>query len=456
MPAFSSEHLRTRLSRFPDARRCWIAYSGGMDSEVLLHAAAALRDRVSVQIQAVHVDHGLQPDSARWADHCGASCARFAVPLRVLRLEISAVRGESLEAVAREARYRVLAALLEAGDLLLTAHHRGDQAETLLLALLRGSGVRGLAAMPPIAALGEGRLVRPLLDVGRGELRAYALKQGLDWVDDPSNWDLTRDRNFLRHRVLPVLAERWPAWEVTLARTAGHCADAEALVAHLAARTTAGFAGGRSGTLSIQGIQTLDLALRRAAIRYWIVEQGFRPPDAKHLGRILDEVLTARPDGSPLVAWSGCEIRRHRDDLFALAPLPPPLAGETLSWTMGALVLPSGLGQLRLLNDAGEPLDPAAICAGGLRVRFGVPGLSCLDLAGRHHHSLKKLFQERGVPAWLRQYVPLVFAGDRLTAVGDLWVCRSPCADESHSISLLWEGHPWEGWLARPRCQATP
>jgi len=371
-------------------------------------------------------------------------------------LSVQPRRGESLEAAAREVRYAALASLLEPGDLLVTAHHRGDQAETLLLALMRGSGVRGLAAMSIVSPLGTGRLVRPLLDIGRAELLAYAQGHVLGWVNDASNLDLARDRNFLRHRVLPLLAQRWPAAEVALGRSAGHCREADHLITDLAAQRVAGLRGGRPGTLSIRGLRRLDPALGRAVLRHWIAERGFRPPDAKHLGRILGEVMIARADAIPLVAWRGCEVRRHRDDLFVLSPLPRVPGSEPLLWSTDMLQLPSGLGGLRLLDSDGAKTDPTVVCAGGLSVRFGVQGATCWDQARGHHRSLKKLFQEGGVPAWLRPYVPLVFAQGALLAVGDRWLCGLSQAEGRPGVELRWEGCPWGDLVASARCQSAP
>lgn len=444
MPAIIRERLLSRLTAFPDARRCWIAYSGGMDSEVLLHAVASLGARLPAQVRAVHVDHGLHPDSGRWTEYCRRGCARLGVPLSVRRMAVAPSRGESLEAVAREARYRVMGDLLGHGDLLLTGQHRDDQAETLLLALMRGSGLKGLAAMPTVAPLGEGRLVRPLLDVGRAELRDYAIDNRLSWVEDPTNLDAAFDRNFIRHRVLPLLAVRWPAYAVTLARTAGHCAEAQGLIHRLAERELPKVAGLHPGTLSVSGLRTMDRRLGRAVLRHWIAEGGFGLPDARHLSRILDEVLTAREDAQPLVAWRGCEVRRYRDDLFALAPLPPVPRALSIPWRKNPLVLPEGLGTLRILGRSERPVDPEGLVIGGLTVRFGVTGLSCRPAGSRHHRPLKKLFQETGVPPWLRPYVPLVFVGSCLAAVGHLWICDSLGVGDPTRIALRWCGHPWE------------
>ncbi len=440
--AHLARHLLGLIASLPAARRCWIGYSGGCDSTVLLDLAAGLRGRLAPTLAptlaAVHIDHGLNPASSQWAEHCQARCAALGVPLVQRRVKVPAGSGQGPEAAARTARYAALAELLDPGDLLLTAHHRDDQAETLLLALLRGSGVRGLGAMRAVSPLGPGYLVRPLLPFPRADLLAYAQARGLAWVEDPSNLDLDLDRNWLRHRLMPLLAERWPAAGQTLARGAGHCAEAAGLVDRMAAEHGPRLAGQRPGTLTVTGLRGLDGPLCRAVLRHWIGALGLPPPDSKNLARVMDEALTARPDASPLVAWSGCEVRRYRDDLFALVPLPRSPVGLELDWRGPELDLPPGLGRLALVDAAGHPISPQAIDPAGLRVRFGVPGLNCRPAGGVHHRPLKHLYQEAGIPPWLRPYQPLVFAGERLFAVADLWVCEA-----NFPVRLAWTAHPW-------------
>jgi len=439
MPAFLPQLLLPRLSALPPARQGWVAYSGGLDSSVLLHALATIRDRLPFALYALHVDHGLHRDSHRWAMHCAHTCARLGVPLRTRCPQLAPARGESLEAIARQARYASMAELLEPDDLLLTAQHRDDQAETLLLALLRGSGPAGLAAMPPVAPLGRGRLVRPLLDLGRAELLAYARNRQLHWLEDPSNRELAPDRNFLRHRVLPRLMERWPACATSLARSASHCAEAQAIINPVARDAALAAAGQNPGTLAIGRLLDLALPLRKAVLRHWFRDQGRVPPDATNLDRILTEVMTARADANPLVAWPGCEVRRYRDDLFAMAPLPPIPAPGPINWHQGVLTLPDGLGRLAFLATDGRNLDPQDVFRPGLEVRFGATGLACRRGRGGRRRSLKKLFQEQGVPPWIRPYIPLIFAQSDLVVVGDLRICYRKDLVWEQEFRIRWE-----------------
>lgn len=425
--------LLSALTAPPEARRLWIAYSGGLDSHVLLHACAALQGRLRCELRAVHLDHGLHPDSAHWATHCRSVCAGLGMPLDVHRLGVDRQAGESLEAVARQARYQALADLLGPGEAVATAQHRDDQAETLLLALLRGSGVHGLAAMPARAALGEGWLLRPLLGLACDDLRAYAMRHRLDWIEDPSNADTELDRNLLRHRVLPLLRERWPAASTTLSRSAAHCAEAAALIDDSADERLPQLVGGRPGTLSVQGLRTLKPAQARAVLRRWLMAAGFGPPDRQRLARILDEVLPARADADPLVAWNCCEVRRYRDDLFALAPLPIMPPARTMGWDgTRALQLPLGLGQLEI-TEAGLPPPH------DLKVRIGSrgePPLRCIR-SGAAGRSLKDLFQQAGIPPWLRAFVPVIERNGRLDVVAGVARCREEAAP------VIWTGHPW-------------
>lgn len=420
------KRLLDALNRLPPARCWWIAYSGGCDSTILLHALAALHPFLpaGLALRAVHVDHGLSRHSAAWAAHCEAACAALDIPCQTLRVNASASPGESPEAAARQARYRAIAALIEPGDGLLTAHHQDDQAETLLLQLLRGAGAHGLAAMPVHAPFAKGFIARPLLGFARDELAARAAQHDLSWVDDPSNFDTGFERNYLRHEIMPRLKQRVPACAAILSRTAAHMAEAAALLDELAEGDLQTVHGSRPDTLSVAGLLRLSEARRRNVLRRWFKVLTLPAPWAAHLARIETDVLAAAEDSTPCVRWPGAEVRRYRGLIHALSPLPPHDPGAILAWdTAQPLTLPDGsLLTARAVKGGGLK---ASLCHNqAVTVRFRQGGEQCRPAGRGHTHELKKLFQEQGIPPWQRDRIPLVCIGDRLASVADLWVCE--------------------------------
>jgi tRNA(Ile)-lysidine synthase len=402
-----------------------VAYSGGLDSHVLLHALARVRDERPLPLRAVHVNHGLHPQADAWARHCARVCVDLAVACREERIEVTDIGAHGLEAAARRARYARLAALLGPGEVLLTAHQRDDQAETVLLQLLRGAGVQGLAAMPEIMPFSAGRLARPLLGFSRAQLLAYARAQKLRWIEDPSNRDERLARNFLRHRVFPLLAQRWPSAPEQIARAAALAAEAAEQLDALAESDWRRCCLPDSAALSIPALRQLPSPRARNLIRYWLRRQGFQAPSALQLAQILAQVAQEPRSRQAQIRWPGAEVRRYRDALVALQPGPDARPVVGLPWNPAEpLVLP-GLGwRLRAVAAEGEGLSQARLAAAALTVRWRRGGEVC-RLPGRaHRHKLKKLLQQAHVPPWERQRLPLVYADGELAAVGDRWVCE--------------------------------
>lgn len=445
--AFNSTQLLQALAVAPAARAYWVAFSGGLDSYVLLHAMSALRAALNgTELCAVHIHHGLHADADDWARLCQQRCAALSVPLRVLRVDADALPGQSPEAAAREARYRAVATLMSAGDVLLTAHHRDDQAETLLLQLLRGSGPRGLAAMPVVASFAAGTHIRPLLDVSRNDLLEYAQASGLQWVEDSSNADVRFDRNFLRAEILPRLHSRWPAMADTLSRSARHCAEAAELLESLAVQDLRSLDGSDPTCLSISALRAWPPSRCRNVLRHWLRTLHLPLPSSAHLQRIMHDVLAARADANPVVHWPGAEVRRYRDYLYAMSPLPSVATARVIRWDIREpLCEPGFWGRLRMRPVRGQGLNGARCVAGGVTVRFRQGGELCRP-CGRHEtHALKKLLQERGIPPWQRERLPLIYLDDQLAAVADLWVCE-PFAAEGDEPGYCIEWQPdWTG-----------
>ena len=420
---FSPDSLYRQLLPHP-ASAYRVAYSGGLDSHVLLHALVRLRERLVVDIGALHVNHALQTNADRWEEHCRLVCEALGVGYESLRVDAAASPGESPEAAARDARYAAMTGWLPAGACLLSAQHRDDQAETLLLQLLRGSGVNGLAAMPRVSEFGRGQLLRPLLAFTRRQLQVYAEANGLHWIEDPSNRDPAFDRNFLRARIFPVLQERWPAATAALSRSAAHCAEASDLLQQLAERDLASLRGSSTGRLSLAGLGELPQQRQRNVLRHWIRQTTAAMPSTAVLARICNDILRSRRDAAPCVRWGGHELRRYRDDLYLLKQRPEAGSSTDIEWRLSApLCLPDEGGVLNALPQTGRGIRASAVGT-GVRVSWRRGGERCLPAGRGQHHSLKKLFQERGIPPWERSRIPLIYINDQLAAVAGLWVCE--------------------------------
>jgi len=424
--------LAAALEPCRHSRRWWIAYSGGVDSHVLLHSVAALvREGDYPPLAALHINHRINPRAADWAAHCRAVCDALGVELRVIEVDVARASGEGLEAAARTARYAAFERQLADGEVLLQGHHRDDQIETLLLRLLRGSGLAGLSAMPAARELGAGRLFRPFLNMPRSELMAYAQGHRLRWIHDDSNDDERFDRNFLRHRVAPLLEPRWPAYRQTLARAAEQAGEAGALLRELAAADLA--AARRGAALDLSAYGALSPARQRNLLRHWLESQRLPLPSREQLEQVRTQ-CGAAIDADICVSWPGVEVRRFRGALHAMAPLASP-AETDLAWQPLHPFGQPGLGQLRARPAIGQGLRADR----EYRVRNRRGGERCKPVGRAHSQALKKLLQERDVPPWRRDRLPLVYCGEELAAVGDLWICEGyQASGEQRGWLLEW------------------
>ncbi|HEY6454074.1 MAG TPA: tRNA lysidine(34) synthetase TilS [Steroidobacteraceae bacterium] len=415
-----------------------VAFSGGDDSTALLTLLAEI-PTVRARLRAAHIDHGLHADSRSWARACRARCRLLRVPFLARRLRLARTKGQSLEALARSARYTALSAALRPGEVLLTAHHLEDQLETVLLQLLRGAGLPGLAAMPAVAPLGAGVLVRPLLGVSREQLRAVVQARGLRCLADPSNADETFDRNYLRRQVLPAMMRRWPGAARTVARSARHIGAAQDLL-DLLARTDLGRAAD-GAALSVPALRALPLERRRNALRFWISRSGHVVPDALRLEEIAVTLLAARTEANPVVSWGVTAVQRHAARL-TVGTVQPVSAEYELTWNphrTPRLTLPAGCGRLELVQATQGRID-ATVLPRQLTVRTRRGGERLRPRSGGPSRSLKSLLQSEGIPLTERRTVPLLFAGETLVAAGDLWVDArwQPGPQTAKRMRLIW------------------
>jgi len=419
------------LQSYPPSQRLWVAYSGGLDSHVLLQALVAVRSQLAVELRAVHIHHGLHPQADQWARHCQQVCQRLSLPCEVIRVHVRIAARESLEANARTARYAAITQLLAANDLVLTAQHADDQAETVLLQLLRGAGVAGLAAMPTLSRLGNGWLCRPLLAYTRAQLQSYALQANLEWIEDESNADSRFDRNFLRHQIFPLLQTRWSQLSQTFNRVANHQAEANELIHYLAEDDLCRCQTNASESLMLSVLKSLPVSRQRNVLRFWIKNLNLPVPSTIQLQHILTDVVGASVDRQPVVRWQGGEVRRYQDQLFAMPNLPPlPRHDLSQTWQLSQPVsLP--LGRLVSQERSGQGL---ALPAGTeLQIRFRQGGEQ-FHWRG-HRRVVKKLLQASQLPPWQRAFLPLIYFNQQLVAIPTLGIATG---FEAQASQLGW------------------
>jgi tRNA(Ile)-lysidine synthase len=439
---FDRKSLVRKLSTLADLAgrpsRLVIGFSGGLDSTVLLHALAQARDDSDASVLAVYVDHGLHDDSAQWGEHCQAFAEQLDVDFCALAVRIDTDSGQGVEAAARVARYDALRTVVRGGDWLLSAHHKDDQAETLMLNLLRGSGPSGLAGIGEVQPFSDGWLVRPLLSFSRSELEAYADAHDLAWIDDPSNEDRAFDRNYLRHEVFPHLEQRWPDASSRLRQSALLAGEAASLLDQLADADLQSL-GQRPDRLSLSGLRALSSARQRNVLRYVVRELGLPAPPSKQLMSIVTDLLPARDDAQPIVQWHGVEIRRYRDFVYVLPGKPGESTPAAMPMTKESLVLGQGMGKLHLETGADSGLADAVVAA-GLEVRFRQGGEEIKAIGQKHTKKLKKLLQDEGVVPWMRERLPLLYSGGDLVAVADLWIAASAASEPGTAVH--WKNRP--------------
>ena len=389
--------------------------SGGIDSVVLLDLLRRASRGGGFTLTAVHVNHQINPAANAWAKFCRALCRDHAIPLMVKKVEVK--KGDSLEAAARAARYAVYAGVKCAAIAL--AHNQDDQVETLLLQLLRGSGVKGASAMPEFR-IEKPVLLRPLLDVPRSEIAAYARARKLEWIEDDSNADTAFDRNFLRHRLLPVIAERYPAYRQTLSRASRHFAEAAELLDACAVVD----AGGTEDTLDLARLDGLSAARVKNALRYFLSQHGVLMPNARRIDEFARQLMRADTTANLTLKAGGHDLRSYAGRLHVVPASRKAVPSlECVPWRgEPRLLLAPFDGMLAMTPKRGKGISLAKIAGKKLMVR-GRQGGERLRLdASRPSRTLKNLWQEACTPQWLRDGSPLLFAGNDLVYVAGLGV----------------------------------
>lgn len=404
----------------PEPSRLYLAYSGGMDSHVLLHWLAS-QPYLRARLVAVHVHHGLLPQADAWESHCRRTAAALCVAYRCLYVDATPGPKQSPEEAARVARYDALQTLLAPKDVMLTAHHREDQLETLLLQLFRGAGVRGLGAMAGSRPLGRGLLLRPFLDVPKQMIIRYAERHALAWITDPSNASCEYDRNFLRQEVLPLIKQRWPALDKTVARAAGHCRDADNQLNAWAERELTAFVDEHNGSLCCDGWLGYSLPQQKLLLRRWLRANGVSFPSETVLTNIVDAVIRARSDAVPEIKIGAYVVKKFQGKLSCIEARHLQTE-DACYWQQGSNEIKRANHYLLRLRKANSGIAIAVWQQAEVTIRLRKGGEKIV-LPGRGgRHSLKKLFQEAQIPPWLRDVMPLIYIDGQLAAVAHLWI----------------------------------
>lgn len=411
------EHIFQTIKHHAADKIIWVAYSGGLDSHVLVHLLATHRQQFNQAIRLVHVDHNLQDGSAGWAKHCQQIARQLQLPIDVLTVAVEHHQQMGLEAAARFARYQAIAGHIGNNAVLLTAQHQQDQAETLLLQLVRGAGSLGLSAMQTCSNWQQMPLLRPLLQTDRTVLEAYASQHQLSWIEDPSNLDTDIRRNFLRHQVWPVLRQHWPALNSTLARSAAHLSEAQQLLDERAEEDLQRLAADWSRrSLHIAALLQLSAVRQRNVLRFFIRQLGLALPSTVIMQCLIEELCLAKSDAMPVIRWANVEARRYRDNIYFSKSITTTKLSESRIFSS---LEPVHLGQDQKLvwqAAAGQGLEKSVITS-GLTLRFRQGGEKIQLTQNGSHHSLKNLFQQWAIPPWQRSAIPLLFSKEKLIAV---------------------------------------
>ena len=444
--SFPGAGVLDNLRRLPVPEKYWIGFSGGADSTALLQALHEIEDQLPAPIHAVHFDHGLQPQAPDWRAHCEAFCAQRDIPFLSEKLEIRKEARKSLEAEARDSRYRAVTRILGEDEMYLTAHHAEDQAETLFLNLMRGSGLEGLAGIPVLRNLGSGWVARPLLDVHRSELEKFLHQRGIEWLEDPSNEDTAFDRNFLRHELFPRLESRWPGLSRRLSRTARN-ARASAAALTLFIENQSGELLGDPMRMSVQKLLELDENMQALILRQWLRKHEVPVLPESRLRELLEQLAKGQPDSQPEARWGDWQVKRYRNDLWLHRRGPFEGCAER-TWTSGMEIdLGPESGRYVLVGD--ETAIPP-----GWRVGSRKASSRIRPIEAGPSRKIKTYFQSASVPPWLRLGIPVLYWDDEPVALGDwaqghrLWQWLA-----ENGLELEWQ--PADPVLARVRrdCQ---
>ena len=444
--------LFSAINKYPQTSLV-IAYSGGVDSQVLLHAVANLKhaNKLSNQITVCHVNHGLSDSANHWQNFAQQECSKLNLPFISYEVNVQTKAQHSLEALARDARYEALGAIYSEQSLIITGHHCDDQAETFLLALKRGSGLKGLSAMSVETNQGKDIVIRPLLSVSRSEIICTAKENKLNWVEDESNTDTSFDRNFIRQSIMPLLNERWPSITQAINRSSDHCLEGQLLLNEMAEQDLANIQLSKD-SLSLDELSKISVARFNNLVRYFLAKHNSLMPSKEQLAQVYQQ-LFAKSDKNPAVKVANMYIRRYKNALYVTSDFTDLSDWkQTIDYggTKGfqkpiVMKLPDGIGTLTFSNRqksniAGTSHQIVLPSKGQkVTVQFYHNNPTCLPDYRQHSRSLKKILQELNIPPWQRKRIPFIFYDNVLVAAAGYFVCQNFIANNKLGINIILE-----------------
>ncbi len=416
----------------------WVAFSGGIDSSVLLHALIKIKSRLTNRIGAIHVNHKLNKDSDEWQTHCKNICRDNDIEFKAYEVAEKPEKNESIEAWARSIRYQAFSEVCCDDDLVLTAQHQDDQAETILLQLLRGAGPKGLSAMPKLMHKHNYYLGRPFLAFEKYELEAYAKNNNIQWVNDTSNVDTRFDRNYLRNSIFPSIKKRWPAAVKTLNRSSVHIGE---LVDQLNQKTQIdlnSIISSDCDVINIDGLKKFSYSEQKHLIRTWIDNNNYILPSEAILEQILKNVINCEEDKMPLVRWQNVDVRRYKNKLYIMESLGEINNFETDWNIMNSIEL--DYGSLTASLEIGKGIKTQLINNNNVQIKFRKGGETIRPFKRNNKHELKKLLQEAEVLPWVRDKIPLIYINNELVLVSGFWVSNEyACLPEEKGWDISWD-----------------
>ncbi|MBY0499925.1 MAG: tRNA lysidine(34) synthetase TilS [Nitrosomonas sp.] len=429
----------TLLAHIKPGDHLAVALSGGVDSVVLLHALASLSREIPLTLSAVHINHGISSNATLWSKFCCHLCHSYGISIYIAYLKIKKETGESLEAKAREERYRVFSQIH--ANYVVLAQHLDDQAETLLLQLLRGAGIKGLCGMPPVRKLSSPaipQILRPLLEISRDEIESYGRLNKLNWIKDESNDSIIFNRNFLRHEILPILKKRYPNYPKTLLRTSRHFSEASSLLDELAAMDNENCMV--SGKIQISSIRMLSFARAKNLLRYNLAQRDITLPSTVKLETILHQIMSAGPDSHPCISFGNTEIRCHKGSIYILSNKASLSSSARYIWNGEShLVLDHFNGTICFTDVKSQGISRKKISTELITIRSRKGGECFMPTCNRPRRSLKNLLQEASIPPWERNTIPLIFCGEKLIWVPGIGIdCEFQVKSDELGILPIW------------------